>query len=188
MIIPVPIPFYVPVPMSMYTQPTPVPFPVPVPIPIPCFIPTTKKSADGILKHIKVMGTITLACRYKVKIYGTKYRCNIWNEIQQLFEEKVQVLWNYRKMCSDNGFSYLLFVLQEIREKIPNDPLEAELLMMAEAVAGVGNESDSDSEKEAEPESKSTNAKKLISIGEVLLFFITHHTIFNFKPVFVMYF
>lgn len=100
-IIPVPIPFYVPVPMSMYTQPTPVPFPVPVPIPIPCFIPTTKKSADGILKHIK-----------------------------------------------------------EIREKIPNDPLEAELLMMAEAVAGVGNESDSDSEKEAEPESKKkTNCK-----------------------------
>lgn len=100
-IIPVPIPFYVPVPMSMYTQPTPVPFPVPVPIPIPCFIPTTKKSADGILKHIK-----------------------------------------------------------EIREKIPNDPLEAELLMMAEAVAGVGNESDSDSEKEVEPESKKkTNCK-----------------------------
>lgn len=57
-IIPVPIPFYVPVPMSMYTQPTPVPFPVPVPIPIPCFIPTTKKSADGILKHIKVMGAM----------------------------------------------------------------------------------------------------------------------------------
>lgn len=53
-IVPVPIPFYVPVPMTMYTQPTPVPFPLPVPIPVPCFIPTTKKSADGILKHIKV--------------------------------------------------------------------------------------------------------------------------------------
>lgn len=128
----------------------------------------------------------TLTCRYKVKVYETKDRCNNWNEIQQLFEEKVKVLWNYRKMCSNHGFSYLPFVLQEIREKIPNDPLEAELLMMAEAVAGVGNESDSDSEKEVESESKSTYAKKLISIGEVLLFFITRHRIF--KPVFVMCF
>ncbi|XP_061176722.1 zinc finger MYM-type protein 4-like isoform X2 [Saccostrea echinata] len=92
-ILPVPIPFYVPVPMTMYTQPTPVPFPLPVPIPVPCFIPTTRKSADGILKQIK-----------------------------------------------------------EIREKIPSDPLEAELLMMAEAVAGVDKESDSDSEKETEVE------------------------------------
>lgn len=71
--------------------------------------------------------------------------------------------------------SHLLFVLQEIREKIPNDPLEAELLMMAEAVAGVGNESDSDSEKEAEPESKSTNANEFNSTGKVLLFLITQN-------------
>ena len=40
---------------------------------------------------------------------------------------------------------------QEIQEKIPSDPLEAELLMMAEAVAG-GGDSDSDSARsDAEP-------------------------------------
>ena len=53
-IIPVPIPFYIPVPMAMYSIPQPYPLPIPVPIPVPYFIPTTKKSADSILKHIKV--------------------------------------------------------------------------------------------------------------------------------------
>ncbi|KAK3098409.1 hypothetical protein FSP39_019220 [Pinctada imbricata] len=90
-LIPVPIPVYVPCPMAMYTQPSPVPLPIPIPIPIPCFIPTTKKSGDKILKHIK-----------------------------------------------------------EILEKIPSDPLEAELLMMAEAVAGGEEDSDSDTDVEME--------------------------------------
>lgn len=165
-IIPVPIPFYVPVPMSMYTQPTPVPFPVPVPIPIPCFIPTTKKSADGILKHIKVMGAMYGMVSEKTLIQSESF---MELKISSMCGRKYNNL--QKKKFKFYGFSHLLFVLQEIREKIPNDPLEAELLMMAEAVAGVGNESDSDSEKEAEPESKSTNANEFNSIGKVLLFF-----------------
>ena len=54
MIVPVPIPIYVPVPMGMYNHPMPYPVPMPIPIPVPCFIPTTKKNADKILKHVKV--------------------------------------------------------------------------------------------------------------------------------------
>ena len=41
-----------------------------------------------------------------------------------------------------------MIILQEIQERIPNDPLEAELLMMAEAVAGKDEESSSESEDE----------------------------------------
>ncbi|OWF50942.1 Zinc finger MYM-type protein 3 [Mizuhopecten yessoensis] len=88
-LVPIPIPYYIPVPMMMYTQYTPVPIPIPVPIPVPCFIPTTKKSASSIFKHIK-----------------------------------------------------------EIQERIPSDPLEAELLMMAEAVAVADPESESESDNE----------------------------------------
>ena len=43
---------------------------------------------------------------------------------------------------------YTVTILQEIQERIPNDPLEAELLMMAEAVAGKDEESSSESEDE----------------------------------------
>ena len=53
-LIPVPVPIYVPVPMRMYTTPVPHPMPIPVPIPFPCFIPTTKKNTESILKHVKV--------------------------------------------------------------------------------------------------------------------------------------
>ena len=53
-LIPVPIPIYVPVPMAMYNIPVPYPVPLPIPVPVPCFIPTSRKSADGILKQIKV--------------------------------------------------------------------------------------------------------------------------------------
>ncbi|XP_060067435.1 zinc finger MYM-type protein 3-like [Ylistrum balloti] len=95
-LVPLPIPYYIPTPMMMYTQYTPVPIPIPVPIPVPCFIPTTKKSASSIFKHIK-----------------------------------------------------------EIQERIPSDPLEAELLMMAEAVAVV----DPDSESESDNEDILTSAK-----------------------------
>ncbi|WAR08908.1 ZMYM2-like protein [Mya arenaria] len=66
-----------------------------VPIPVPIFIPTTKKSANSILKQIK-----------------------------------------------------------DIREKIPADPLEAELLMMADMVAGkeeMRSSSSEDEEEEVEP-------------------------------------
>ena len=53
-IVPVPVPVYIPVPMAFYKVPQPYPLPIPVPIPVPYFIPTTKKNADSILKHIKV--------------------------------------------------------------------------------------------------------------------------------------
>ena len=44
--------------MAMYTQPVPTPFPMPIPIPVPCFIPTTKKSSEKILKQIKVRASL----------------------------------------------------------------------------------------------------------------------------------
>ena len=47
-------------------------------------------------------------------------------------------------------YIYPILLWQEIREKIPNDPLEAELLMMAEAVAGGDEDSDSDTDIEME--------------------------------------
>ena len=47
-------------------------------------------------------------------------------------------------------------VLQEIQDKTPSDPLEAELLMMAAAVSGDKQESsDSDTEDEALPDVES---------------------------------
>ncbi|RUS73347.1 hypothetical protein EGW08_018882 [Elysia chlorotica] len=90
-IVPIPVPIYVPMPTVMYSAPTPIPVPFPIPIPVPVFIPTTRKSAAGILK------TIT-----------------------------------------------------EIVERMPADPLEAELLMMAEAVASDKKDSDSESEPETD--------------------------------------
>ncbi|XP_067674196.1 zinc finger MYM-type protein 3-like isoform X2 [Haliotis asinina] len=54
----------------------------------------------------------------------------------------------------------ILKQIKEIREKIPSDPLEAELLMMAEAVAGGGGDSDSDTDKsDGEPFPAITNDK-----------------------------
>lgn len=90
-IIPVPVPVYVPVPLPMFAAPYPSPTPFPLPVPVPVFIPTTRNSANGILKEIK----------------------------------KIQV-------------------------KIPTDPFEAELLMMAEMVADDKKEEHTDSESEEE--------------------------------------
>ncbi|KAH9505627.1 hypothetical protein Btru_056073 [Bulinus truncatus] len=90
-IIPVPVPVYVPMPTVMYTAPAPQIIPFPVPIPVPIFIPTTRKSANGILKTIK-----------------------------------------------------------EIVERMPADPLEAEILMMAEAVAADGRQGDSDTDSDGD--------------------------------------
>lgn len=75
----------------MFAAPYPSPTPFPLPVPVPVFIPTTRNSANGILKEIK----------------------------------KIQV-------------------------KIPTDPYEAELLMMAEMVAGDKKEENTDSESEEE--------------------------------------
>ncbi|XP_055387777.1 zinc finger MYM-type protein 3 isoform X1 [Condylostylus longicornis] len=90
-LIPIPVPIYVPQPLHMYSLPFPVPVPVPLPIPIPIFIPTTRNSANGILKEIK-----------------------------------------------------------KIHDKMPSDPFEAELLMMAEMVAGDNKKEESDSDDEDE--------------------------------------
>ena len=43
-------------------------------------------------------------------------------------------------------YLYISLLWQRIREKIPADPLEAELLQMAQAVAGGDDESDSDTD------------------------------------------
>lgn len=86
-VVPIPVPIYVPFPMHMYSMPFPVPMPFPLPIPVPLFIPTTRNSAQGIMKDIK-----------------------------------------------------------KIQEKIPADPYEAELLMMAEMVATEKKTNDSDSD------------------------------------------
>ncbi|XP_055613716.1 zinc finger MYM-type protein 3 [Uranotaenia lowii] len=88
-VIPIPVPIYVPTPMHMYSLPTPVPVPFPLPIPVPIFIPTTRNSANGIMKEIK-----------------------------------------------------------KIQDKMPTDPFEAELLMMAEMVAGEKKKDDSDSDSD----------------------------------------
>ncbi|ALC47263.1 woc [Drosophila busckii] len=92
-LIPVPVPIFVPQPMYMYSAPFPVPVPIPLPIPVPIFIPTTRNTAQGILKEIK-----------------------------------------------------------KIQDKMPEDPLEAELLMMAEMVAEEKHDSDSDSDNEIKPD------------------------------------
>jgi hypothetical protein len=92
-VIPVPVPVYIPQPMYMYNLPTPIPVPFPLPIPIPVFVPTTRNSAQGIMKEIK-----------------------------------------------------------KIQEKMPTDPYEAELLMMAEMVAGDKKREDTDSDSEEENE------------------------------------
>ncbi|XP_055635361.1 zinc finger MYM-type protein 4 [Toxorhynchites rutilus septentrionalis] len=88
-VIPIPVPIYVPTPMQMYSLPVPIPIPFPLPIPVPIFIPTTRNSANGIMKEIK-----------------------------------------------------------KIQDKMPTDPYEAELLMMAEMVAGDKKKDDSDSDSD----------------------------------------
>ncbi|ESN90900.1 hypothetical protein HELRODRAFT_194612 [Helobdella robusta] len=97
-IVPVPVPMMLPTPMNMYTSPTPYPVIIPVPVPVPCFIPTTKASAQGIMKKIK-----------------------------------------------------------DLQEKLPSDPFQAELLMMAEAVAGVSKASDNEEDDEEETVSAAHN-------------------------------
>lgn len=53
-LVPIPVPIYVPTPCHMFAAPVPFPVPFPLPIPIPIFIPTTRNSAAGIMKEIKV--------------------------------------------------------------------------------------------------------------------------------------
>lgn len=53
-----------------------------------------------------------------------------------------------------NSAAGILKEIKKIQDKMPADPFEAELLMMAEMVADEKNESDSDSEEEMKPEPK----------------------------------
>jgi hypothetical protein len=64
-LIPVPVPIYVPAPMHMYSSPYPVPVPFPLPVPVPIFIPTTRNSAHGIMKEIKV----SIGFRFNANIF-----------------------------------------------------------------------------------------------------------------------
>lgn len=96
-VIPIPVPIYVPTPMQMYSMPVPIPVPFPLPIPVPVFIPTSRNSANGIMKEIK-----------------------------------------------------------KIQDKMPTDPYEAELLMMAEMVAGDKKKDDSDSDSDDAAEDQYT--------------------------------
>ncbi|EFN71787.1 Zinc finger MYM-type protein 3 [Camponotus floridanus] len=105
-IVPIPVPIYVPFPMHMYSMPFPVPMPFPLPIPVPLFIPTTRNSAQGIMKDIK-----------------------------------------------------------RIQEKIPADPYEAELLMMAEMVATEKKTNDSDSDSVDDREGDTADQDNLHSDG-----------------------
>jgi len=57
-LVPIPVPIYVPVPLAMYSFPLPMPVPFPLPVPVPMFIPTTRNSAKGIFKEIKVIFSI----------------------------------------------------------------------------------------------------------------------------------
>lgn len=110
-IIPIPVPIYVPQPMHMYSLPTPIPVPFPLPIPVPIFIPTTRNSANGIMKEIK-----------------------------------------------------------KIQDKMPTDPFEAELLMMAEMVAGDKKKNDSDSGTDDEPDDYPTETiNEGAALGEDML-------------------
>lgn len=108
--IPVPVPIYVPQPMHMYSLPTPIPVPFPLPIPVPIFIPTTRNSANGIMKEIK-----------------------------------------------------------KIQDKMPTDPFEAELLMMAEMVAGDKKKNDSDSGSDDEEEYSTVAISDGAALGEDML-------------------
>lgn len=100
--IPIPVPIYVPTPLPMYSLPVPTPVPIAIPIPVPVFIPTTRNSAEGIMKEIK-----------------------------------------------------------KIQEKMPTDPYEAELLLMAEMVAddaAKSDDSDSDDDRPLKSLMPSNNA------------------------------
>lgn len=108
--IPIPVPIYVPQPMHMYSLPTPIPVPFPLPIPVPIFIPTTRNSANGIMKEIK-----------------------------------------------------------KIQDKMPTDPFEAELLMMAEMVAGDKKKNDSDSGSDDERDNTYTSMNEGAALGEDML-------------------
>ncbi|XP_055387780.1 zinc finger MYM-type protein 3 isoform X3 [Condylostylus longicornis] len=104
-LIPVPVPIYIPQPLQGFPLPRPIPIPFAFPIPVPIFIPTTKNSAQGIMKEIK-----------------------------------------------------------KLQDKMPADPYEAELLMMAELVA-----SDKKKEEESDEEANDVSYNNDNSYGEDVL-------------------
>lgn len=107
--VPIPVPIYVPTPMPMYSLPVPIPVPFALPIPVPVFIPTTRNSAEGIMKEIK-----------------------------------------------------------KIQDKMPSDPYEAELLLMAEMVADEATkeeDSDSDDDRPLKSLVQQNNHQGIVTAG-----------------------
>lgn len=109
-IVPIPVPIYVPMPMHMYSLPVVTPVPIPLPIPVPVYIPTTRNSANGIMKEIK-----------------------------------------------------------KIQDKMPTDPFEAELLMMAEMVAGDKKKEDTESESDEDDDYGTEAMTENNALGEDML-------------------
>ncbi|KAJ6636144.1 Zinc finger MYM-type protein 3 [Pseudolycoriella hygida] len=109
-IVPIPVPIYVPMPMHMYSLPVVTPVPIPLPIPVPVYIPTTRNSANGIMKEIK-----------------------------------------------------------KIQDKMPTDPFEAELLMMAEMVAGDKKKEETESESEDDDDYGGEGITESNALGEDML-------------------
>lgn len=109
-IVPIPVPIYVPMPMHMYSMPIVTPVPIPLPIPVPVYIPTTRNSANGIMKEIK-----------------------------------------------------------KIQDKMPTDPFEAELLMMAEMVAGDKKKEDTESESDEDDDYGAEAMTENNALGEDML-------------------
>lgn len=109
-IVPIPVPIYVPMPMHMYSLPVVMPVPIPLPIPVPVYIPTTRNSANGIMKEIK-----------------------------------------------------------KIQDKMPTDPFEAELLMMAEMVAGDKKKEDTESESDDDDDYGTEGMTEGNALGEDML-------------------
>lgn len=64
----------------------------------------------------------------------------------------------------------IIIIIQELQERVPSDPFEAELLMMAEAVASANKASNSDSESDDDTDG-SKHTFQLSSVFESLELF-----------------
>ncbi|KAJ6634490.1 Zinc finger MYM-type protein 3, partial [Pseudolycoriella hygida] len=107
---PILIHIYVPEPKHMYSLPVVTQVPIPLPIPVPVNIPTTRNSANGIMKEIR-----------------------------------------------------------KIQDKMPTDLFEAELLMMAEMVAGDKKKEETESELKDEDDYRGEGMTESNALGEDML-------------------
>jgi hypothetical protein len=72
----------------------------------------------------------------------------------------------------------LAWILQELQERMPSDPFEAELLMMAEAVASGGargSDNDSDGSDDEPDHCKHVDVSVLLFIVKAVLIFSMSH-------------